>query len=194
VPITAHNDRETDPITGTIRRIHQEDACQALGIDIDANRGRGKYERFGGPSFVQIAELLNRYGDPIIQLPRLLRTVVFTSIIGNADAHGKNVSLVLDTTTGDIELAPLYDTVPTTLWPKLRAEPAMSVDSVFAWPSFDGLMREKNKWGLRAQTAERVVDEMIIDLRRAVAFCDHPAVAELVSSRLDALDRSRTSG
>jgi serine/threonine-protein kinase HipA len=190
--IVGRYDRRTDPITGTIRRIHQEDACQALGIDIDANQGRGKYERFGGPSFEQIAELLDRYGDPIIEHPRLLRTVVFTSIIGNADAHGKNVSLLLDTTTGVIELAPLYDPVPTTLWPKLRAEPAMSVNNAFEWPSFGDLIREANQWGLRATTAERVVDEMIRDMRGAVASCDHIAVAEMVSSRLDALDSSRT--
>jgi serine/threonine-protein kinase HipA len=191
--IVERYDREMDPDTGAIRRIHQEDACQALGIDIDANRGRGKYERFGGPSFAQIAELLDRYGDPIIEHPRLLRTIVFTSIIGNADAHGKNVSLLLDTTTGVIHLAPLYDTVPTTLWPKLRAEPAMSVNYAFALPSFDGLVREANQWGLRALTAGRVVDEMITDVRRALASCDQIAVAELVSSRLDALDKSRTS-
>jgi serine/threonine-protein kinase HipA len=105
---------------------------------------------------------------------------------------GKNVSLLLDTTTGVIELAPLYDTVPTTLWPKLRAEPAMSVNNAFEWPSFGDLIREANQWGLRATTAERVVDEMIRDMRDAVASCDHIAVAEMVSSRLDAFDSSRT--
>lgn len=191
--IVERYDRETDPNTDTIRRIHQEDACQALGINIDAHQGRGKYERFGGPSFAQIAELLDQYGDPIIEHPSLLRTIVFTSIIGNADAHGKNVSLLLNTTTGGVELAPLYDTVPTTLWPRLRPEPAMSVNTAFAWPSFDGLIREANRWGMRTLTAERVVDEMITDVRRVVASCDHVAVAKLVSSRLTALDKSRTS-
>jgi serine/threonine-protein kinase HipA len=193
VLIVERYDRRTDPETGAIRRIHQEDSCQALGINIDANQGRGKYEQFGGPSFAQIADLLDRYGDPIIEHPRLLRTVVFTSIIGNADAHGKNVSLLLDTATGVIELAPLYDTVPTTLWPKLRAESAMSINHAFVWPSFDDLIREANQWGMRALTAERVVNDIIVDLRRAIASCDHIAVTELVCARLDALDNSRTS-
>ena len=94
---------------------------------------------------------------------------------------------------GVIHLAPLYDTVPTTLWPRLRPEPAMSVNTAFAWPSFDGLIREANRWGMRTLTAERVVDEMITDVRRVVASCDHVAVAKLVSSRLTALDKSRTS-
>jgi serine/threonine-protein kinase HipA len=190
--IVERYDRKTNPDTGKIQRIHQEDSCQALGIDIDANRGRGKYARFGGPSFAQIAELLDRYGDPIIEHPRLLRTVVFTSMIGNADAHGKNVSLLLHATTGVIELAPLYDTVPTALWPKLRAEPAMSVNSAFAWPSFDDMIREANQWGTRALTAQQIVDEMIVDLSDALSSCEHTGVAELVGSRLDALDNSRT--
>jgi serine/threonine-protein kinase HipA len=191
--IVERYDRRADTDTGKIQRIHQEDSCQALGIDIDANRGRGKYERFGGPSFAQIAELLDRYGDPIIEQSRLLRTVVFTSIIGNADGHGKNVSLMLDTTTGDIQLAPLYDTVPTTLWPKLRAEPAMSVNGVFTWPSFNDVIKEASRWGMRALTVVRVVDEIIEDMRHALASCEHTAVAELVRSRLDTLDKSRTS-
>ncbi len=58
--IVARFDRTVDD-AGVVRRLHQEDACQALGVDIDAHRGRGKYERHGGPSWVAIAELLDAW-------------------------------------------------------------------------------------------------------------------------------------
>ena len=91
-------------------------------------RGRAKYEQPGrGPSLRQAAELLDSYGaDPFAELDRLVATVAYTVAIGNADAHGKNLAL-LHPDPRTITLAPLYDTVPTALWPKLRRQAAMAV-------------------------------------------------------------------
>ena len=191
VLIVERYDRGIDPATGIIRRTHQEDACQALGVDIDAHQGRGKYERFGGPTFAQIAELLDRYGNPTTDHRTLLRTAVFTAAIGNADAHGKNISLRIDTHTGFVELAALYDTVPTALWPRLRKKSAMSMNGTFAQPSFDDFIGEARTWGLSAKAAERVIDEVLVDIRRAVAASHHAEVAGLVTTRLDAIEASR---
>ncbi len=152
-------------------------------------RRRGKYERFGGPSFAQIAELLDRYGDPATDHPILLRAVVFTAAIGNADAHGKNLSLLINTDTGFIRLAPLYDTVPTALWPTLRDAPAMSVNGRFERASFDDFVGEARRWGVSDQAGERVVAEALTDIRRAVTSCTNTAVGELVGARLDEIDR-----
>ena len=112
---------------GEIRRIHQEDLCQALAIDPDGRNRRAKYESAGGPSFKQAAKLLDDYSkDPADELDRLVSIVVFTVLIGNADAHGKNLAL-LHPDAESVRIAPLYDTVPTALWPKLRTDAAMSV-------------------------------------------------------------------
>jgi serine/threonine-protein kinase HipA len=184
-------DRKIDPVTGAIQRLHQEDACQALGIDIDANQSRGKYEKFGGPSFVQIADLLDRYGDPAIDHRKLLRIVVFTAIIGNADAHGKNISVLIDTDTGHVALAPLYDTVPTVFWPQLRTESAMSVNGTFGQPSLKEFAGEAARWGMPSSVAELIVEEMLVDVRSAVELCGHTAVAERVTSQLDRLSAGR---
>jgi hypothetical protein len=74
------------------------------------------------------AGLLDRYAEsPHRQLDRLLAVATFTVLIGNTDALGKNVAL-LHPTAETVELAPLYDTVPTVLWPKLRTSAAMSVN------------------------------------------------------------------
>lgn len=187
--IVERYDRSIDPTTRAIRRIHQEDSCQALGVDIDAARGRGKYERNGGPTFRQIAALIDRYGDPSTDHPRLLRTALFTVAIGNADAHGKNVSFLIDTETGVIRLAPLYDTVPTALWPKLRGELAMTVNGKAASPSIEDFVVEAAAWGVGRIAAERTVDDAVSVVARAAASSPHERVAELVSTNLAALTR-----
>jgi serine/threonine-protein kinase HipA len=191
VLVVERYDRKVNPMNGAIQRVHQEDACQALGINIDANQGRGKYERFGGPSFVQIADLLDRYGDPTMDHRKLLRIVMFTAIIGNADAHGKNISVLIDTDTGHVALAPLYDTVPTVLWPQLRTESAMSVNGSFGSPSLMDFAGEVGRWGMPSSVAEQVVEEMVVDIRNAVELCGHTAVAEQVTTQLDRLSASR---
>ena len=179
-------DRVTDPSSGVMTRLHQEDACQALGTNIEANQGTGKYQRSGGPSFEQIAQLLDRHGDPTAEHRTLLRTVVFTFIIGNADAHGKNLSILIDNTTGAITLAPLYDTVPTALWPRLRSASAMSVNGQFEPRSIrlHDFIAEARRWGMGEARAEQVVGEVLEDIRRAVTTCTHEAVAALVLTRL----------
>lgn len=86
-------------VDGTVMRVHQEDACQALGINHDANNGRCKYQAAGGPSFAQIAGLLDQQArDPAEQIALLAKYMAFTCVIGDADAHGKNIGLLHDDT------------------------------------------------------------------------------------------------
>jgi len=110
---------------GAIGRIHQEDACQALGVE-----PAHKYEvrhGGGGPEFAQIANLLDLHAnDSPAEMDRLAQIAAFTAIIGNADAHGKNVAF-LHPEPGAIELTPLYDQVPTRMWPKLQRDAAMTL-------------------------------------------------------------------
>ncbi|HVA44186.1 MAG TPA: HipA domain-containing protein [Acidimicrobiales bacterium] len=137
---------------GSIRRIHQEDLCQALGRDPRTQAGRGKYQDAGGPSLREAAELLGRYAaDSGAQLAKLLQVVAFTVVVGNADAHGKNLAL-LHYAPEWVSLAPLYDTVPTVLWPDLRSRAAMSVNHMVNIEiiSPDDLVAEARSWGYRA--------------------------------------------
>ncbi|MGI9052429.1 MAG: HipA domain-containing protein [Ilumatobacteraceae bacterium] len=175
---------------GVFRRVHQEDACQALGIDADAHRGRAKYEDAGGPSWSSVAALLSVHAvDAEGQLVRLLDAAVFTLLIGNADAHGKNLSLLHDT-DGHIALAPLYDTVPTHLWPGLRRSPAMAVDGVrdFAAMGVDRLVREAGGWGLGGDRARRAVTDLAERVRAEVGnVIQRSDLAESIIARADAL-------
>jgi serine/threonine-protein kinase HipA len=91
-----------------LQRLHQEDFCQALGYP-----GELKYEAGGGPSLAQFARLVRqqlRLGPSAVQA--LLDWVAFNAVIGNADAHAKNLALLCDR-DGRRHLAPFYDLVPT---------------------------------------------------------------------------------
>ncbi len=140
---------------GAVTRVHQEDACQALGRDPEANQGKGKYEAAGGPTLAEIATVLDRWGaDPLAELGRLVAAVTFNVAIGNADAHGKNISL-LHTAPGTVTLAPLYDTVPTVMWPKLPGRAAMTINSktTLAAVTLDDIVAEASRWNLAAARA-----------------------------------------
>jgi serine/threonine-protein kinase HipA len=175
---------------GRSTRIHQEDSCQALGIDPDENQRRAKYQRFGGPALRDVAGLLDQWAaDPEAELLTLADAASFTAAIGNADAHGKNVAL-LHPQPGIVELAPLYDTVPTILWPNLRAEAAMSVAGV--WPmtaiSVADLVDEASSWGLSRAVVRRRVIETLERLRSVLGDIDVETPArEAVGERLSGL-------
>lgn len=182
--IVSRYDRVLDD--GPVRRTHQEDVCQALAIDPDARRGRAKYERDGGPSLRQVASLLDRFaGDGIDQMRRLLATLLFNVLTGNADAHGKNISLLHDP-LGTTRLAPLYDIVPTVLWPNLRTEAAMTVGGATDIHRITraDVLRETAAWRLPATVAEATIDATcaaVITALPAVA-ADQPALARQVTA------------
>ncbi len=159
---------------GGVRRVHQEDLCQALARDPAGGMGRGKYERAGGPSLREAAGLLDRYAaSPAEQLDRLLAAATFTVLIGNADAHGKNLAL-LHPTGEHVELAPLYDTVPTVLWPELRGEGAMTVNGTreLAAVTAKDLVAEAMSWPHEESRARRVVVGTVDAVRAATDALD----------------------
>ncbi len=178
-------DRRVD-MDGSVRRIHQEDLCQALARNPEAARGRGKYQSAGGPSLKEAAELLDRYAhNPREQLDRLLATATFTVLIGNADAHGKNLAL-MHPSAETVELAPLYDTVPTVLWPKLRTRAAMSVNGRWELEKITAadLIEEARAWRHESGRAERVVMETATGLLEAAGdLADDSGVGDYVIGR-----------
>jgi serine/threonine-protein kinase HipA len=161
--IVARYDRRT--VGKVVERVHQEDCCQALGRTAKyQSRGRG------GPSFAETAVLLERYAaDPERQLRRLLATATFTLAIDNGDAHGKNLALLHDP-IGAVSLAPLYDTCPTVMWPRLRTELAMALDGHYSLYDCDRwcLHNEARGWSVPEATAREVVDGTLESLRNAL--------------------------
>lgn len=106
---------------GKVSRIHQEDACQALGILSDY-----KYQNDGGPSIADIYNLLKeKTSIPLLEMRAFLQYVLFNFIIGNCDAHGKNYSIMYK--NNSIKLTPIYDTVCTLAYPNLTNKLSMKI-------------------------------------------------------------------
>ncbi len=110
---------------GKIARLHQEDACQALGRLPSA-----KYEVEGGPSLPEVFGLLRELAGvgTARDINNLLLATVLNWLLGNSDAHGKNFGLVYDG-SGEIRLAPMYDVVSTNVY-DLKPEMAMLIGGV----------------------------------------------------------------
>lgn len=96
-------DRTTSPDGGLVR-LHQEDACQALGVT-------EKYEDRGGPTAGQIIALLRdasrTAADGRANVARFVDGLVFNTVMAAPDAHARNYALMLDHDT--VTLAPLFD-------------------------------------------------------------------------------------
>jgi serine/threonine-protein kinase HipA len=106
---------------GKILRLHQEDFCQALNVPPDQ-----KYESEGGPSLARCFELLKEESvSPAADQKALLSWVIFNFLIGNADAHAKNLAIIY--TEQGPRLAPFYDLISTRVYPDLINKFAMRI-------------------------------------------------------------------
>jgi serine/threonine-protein kinase HipA len=90
-------------VDGNVVCKHQIDSCQILGV------GPGwKYERMAGlvslPLIIKALRSLHISGADMLQVQRW---VMFNYLIGNSDAHGKNISVMLG--PQGVSLAPFYD-------------------------------------------------------------------------------------
>lgn len=96
-------------VDGAVRRLHQEDFCQALGIP-----AARKYQSQGGPSLADGFALLRRAtGVPAQEVLKLLDQIALGLLVANHDAHGKNYSLLYLPGAGGAVLAPAYDVLST---------------------------------------------------------------------------------
>jgi serine/threonine-protein kinase HipA len=127
--ITERYDRIIDD-KGNVTRLHQEDFCQALGFMPEQ-----KYEAEGGPGLAECFRLVRDYSSqPLPDSQSLYRWIVFNFLIGNADAHAKNLSFIIEE-SGKISLAPFYDLVSTLIYPEISKKMAMKIgkESRFEW-------------------------------------------------------------
>lgn len=188
---------------GSVTRIHQEDVCQALAVDVGP-LGNGKYEQHGGPGWAQVAEILDLHNGAAEETARLAEVVLFTVAIGNADGHGKNLSL-LHPPDGRLRLAPLYDQVSTIQYPVVRtpdgerhvssmlAMRLNALDDIHAVTRAD-VIAETGRWH-HGPPVEARIDALLVRLadalgRAADAIPQAPArLVESIAGRVERLGR-----
>lgn len=81
------------------QRRHVIDACQLLGLDRSFKYSQGSMEN--------LAALANACRSPAVARSRLFGWLVFNVLVGNSDAHLKNLSFMVS--HEGVQLAPFYD-------------------------------------------------------------------------------------
>lgn len=179
--IVARYDR--DVTDEPIRRLHQEDFCQALGkLYVE------KYQHEGGPSIGDAMTLIDSESmAPARDRLQLWLALVFNVLVGNCDAHGKNYSLLYDSPAPS--LAPFYDLISTAVYPQITTRLAMSIDGATKLEAVDSRAWTKlaNEVGFArrflSQRMEPFVEQVLSTAGELSRGSEHrgPVVAKIVT-------------
>lgn len=149
-----------DQSGGEVRRVHQEDCCQALKV-----MPQTKYQNEGGPGISDIMGLLSGSAKPSEDRDRFMRAQAYNFIIGGSDAHGKNYGLLL-AAQGRFRLAPLYDVI--SILPYIRhakeGKLAMSVDGYYLFERI-----QPRHWEAQARKSGFNADRTLAHIRDLIA-------------------------
>lgn len=109
----------------TVRRVHSEDLCQALGLARHL-----KYERDAVSPDIRfsmraVGDLARRTARPALFQIGFLRQTLFNLAVGNTDNHAKNTTILYRQPAG--KLAPLYDVIPATMDARVTHELALTL-------------------------------------------------------------------
>ena len=118
-----------------VERLHAVDSCQVLNLSVNH-----KYERnFGngrdvanirdGASFEKLFSIAPLTQSEAATRMALIRWTILQYLIGNSDAHGKNISFLVE--PGGLRLAPAYDLVAVCIYPDIEHELAMAIGDEF---------------------------------------------------------------
>ncbi|OYO31820.1 HipA domain-containing protein [Janthinobacterium sp. PC23-8] len=156
-----------------VERLHAIDACQLLNLD--------RQYKYRAASMESLRQLADACSVPAATRLRLYNWFVFNLLVGNNDAHLKNLSFLVD--HAGMRLAPHYDMLSTAVY----STKAMGKD---AWPNlplswpfqdlerFDQLSRAAviaagEELGLAQPTAQRLLDVQLKSVPKAAQAVLH---------------------
>ncbi len=171
------------------KRIAQEDACQVAGI-YPASKYRIKAET----AITALADACARGGGskPAAVL-ELLKTVVFSWLIGNGDLHGKNLSIY--NPDGVWQPTPAYDLLCTQPYTRWRDPMALNLYGRVNRLTRADLVKAGERLGLRTRAITRMIDAIVVvaqdwpDKCGAIGFDDHQTklLEQMLRTRIDSL-------
>lgn len=175
-------------------RLHQEDFCQALGLDPAAKYESTTEATRSGSRLRRVARAAApRALDPDGFRLALLQVVTFNVVIGNADAHSKNYSVMIGR-DGSVSLAPIYDASPV-----MYLDPAFkgtghvingktSIDRI----NVDDLTAEAASWGMGKRRARAAIQACLERIYSSVERVALPPGTESVKPNLALLWTQRS--
>ena len=153
-----------------VQRLHVVDACQLLGLDRSF-----KYQQSRWDTLVRCIELCQNRART---RQSLLAWTLFNLMVGNGDAHLKNISFMV--TPAGIELAPFYDLVSTECyraeignmprWPAIALTMPIGNADTFGAVTREDFSRFAAELGSTRRAALRLVDEYCDKLERNAAL------------------------
>lgn len=160
VYLVSRFDRRHD--AGQWQRLHVVDACQLTGLDRSYKYAEG--------SLKKLNQLAGYCRGTASARTRLYAWLIFNVLVGNNDAHLKNLSFLVD--ARGIELAPHYDLLCTAVYEStVYGGKQWPEDSTLAWPIVDKsrfadidretLLDTGRALGLQTTTAKRILDKML---------------------------------
>jgi serine/threonine-protein kinase HipA len=143
------------------QRRHVIDACQLLGMDRSFKYSQGNVEN--------LAALANACRSPAVARSRLFGWLVFNVLVGNSDAHLKNLSFLVS--HEGVQLAPFYDLLSVATYDTPAfGKKGWPAQSQLAWPILGvrhfsdinrGLLLEAGaSLHLAKSTAERLLENL----------------------------------
>jgi serine/threonine-protein kinase HipA len=170
---------------------HQEDFCQLTE--------KLSYKKYSG-SIEQIGKIIKKISDyPGDDLFRLYELVIFNFLIGNVDAHLKNISLGFETALGaKVKLTPFYDLISTDLFLKNDPEEsALAINGKKNKLSSQDFLALSNSLGLDVKIHNRLIQKFKKNHRSWFQLIDRSFLSEikktefkdLINYRLERLQR-----
>ena len=157
-------------------RCHVLDALQLLSLDRNL-----KYQK---ASATTLKECIDKCGAVLKSKQAIFAWVVFNVLIGNADAHMKNISFIVD--SSGIRLAPFYDLVSTVVyatpqydregphWPNVGLSMPIGQATSYSDVTRFGLLQVADELELGPKVALRILNELV--------KATEPAAANLLSN------------
>jgi len=175
----------------TVHRLHCIDACQLLGIDATFKYQQG--------SILRLAEIAERCRSTAQCRTRLFSWLVFNVLVGNTDAHLKNLSFMVN--HEGIELSPLYDLLSTAVYEtKAFDGNTWPTQTRMAWPlpdaayisdiTRDVLLNTSDQLGLNKATAKRLLNHQ---LERIVVLA-HELSEQMLKENAELLESVEAQG
>lgn len=143
------------------------DACQALGLPssmkYEQNFGSGRDVAHirDGVSFQKLFQLIRYTSDPSVMFKNILYWMFFNLIVGNCDAHGKNLSFFVN--KKGLSVAPWYDLVSVQQIEGIEHRMAMSIGDEFDTEHIHALqiLYEAQKCGLSFELVRSCLTEVL---------------------------------
>lgn len=149
-------DRQTQG--DTWQRLHSIDACQMLGLD--------RHFKYQAGSIERLIQLTGLTTAPAVTRTRLFNWLLFNVLVGNTDAHLKNISFLIN--SRGLQLSPFYDLLCTAVY-ETRAfdQDRWPHTTTLAWPI------------LGESRLARIDCEHLLDAAEALGLKRSPANAQL---------------